>query len=85
MNSDGLNIDYELDPGWARTNLKNVVIQGGIDPKILLKSDEEIFKKAKKYFNTFKDLPYVLNLGHGLLPETDPVKVEKLIKFYREH
>ena len=85
VNSDGLNIDYELDPGWARTNLKNVVIQGGIDPKILLKSDEEIFKKAKKYFNTFKDLPYVLNLGHGLLPETDPVKVEKLIKFYREH
>ena len=85
VNSDGLNIDYELDPGWARTNLKNVVIQGGIDPKILLKSDEEIFNKAKKYFDTFKDLPYVLNLGHGLLPETDPVKVEKLIKFYREH
>ena len=28
-------------------------------------------------------MPYVFNLGHGLLPETDPAKVEKLIKFYR--
>jgi hypothetical protein len=30
-------------------------------------------------------LPYIFNLGHGLLPETDPDKVEKLIKFYREY
>ena len=32
---------------------------------------------------TFKDIPYVFNLGHGILPQTDPVKVETLIKFYR--
>ncbi len=30
-----------------------------------------------------KGIPYVFNLGHGLLPETDPDKVDKLIKFYR--
>ena len=64
-------------------NLKDVVIQGGLDPKILLKSDDEIFKAATKYIQTFKDTPYIFNLGHGLLPETDPDKVDKLIKFYR--
>ncbi len=31
---DGINIDYEIDPVWARTKLRNVVIQGGLDPKI---------------------------------------------------
>jgi len=82
---DGLNIDYDIDPSWAKINLKNVVIQGGLDPKILLKSEKEIIGNAKKYFDTFKDLPYVFNLGHGLLPTTDPDKVEKLIKFYREY
>ena len=80
---DGINLDYEIDPLWAKSNLKNVVIQGGLDPKILLKSEEEILNGATKYIQVFKDIPYVFNLGHGLLPETDPAKVEKLIKFYR--
>ncbi len=82
---DGLNIDYEIDLTWAKENLKDVVIQGGLDPKILLSSDEKIMKNARKYLNAFKNLPYVFNLGHGLLPETDPDKVEKLIKFYRNY
>ena len=82
---DGLNIDYEVDPEWAKINLKNVVIQGGLDPKILLNSEEDIMSSTKKYLDTFQDLPYVFNLGHGLLPTTDPDKVEKLIKFYRNY
>ena len=59
------------------------MIQGGLDPRTLLKTDDEIFKGATKYIKAFKDMPYVFNLGHGLLPETDPAKVEKLINFYR--
>jgi len=85
VNPNGLNLDYEIDPSWAKLNLKNVVLQGGLDPKILLKSDNEIKECAKKYLNVFKDLPYIFNLGHGLLPETDPAKLDTLIKFYREY
>ena len=81
---DGINIDYEIDPVWARTKLRNVVIQGGLDPKILLNKEEEMIRAATKYIRTFKDIPYIFNLGHGLLPETDPVRVEKLVKFYRD-
>ena len=80
---DGINIDYNVDPKWARENLKDTVIQGGLDPKILLLADEEIFSKARKYLDAFTGLPYVFNLGHGMLPETNPDKVKKLIKFYR--
>ncbi len=81
---DGINIDPEIDPVWAREKLKNVVIQGGLNPNILLKADEDIIRGATKYIQTFKDIPYVFNLGHGLLPETDPDKVSRLIKFYRK-
>ncbi len=81
---DGINIDYEIDPVWAKENLKNVVIQGGLHPEALLKTEEEMFKEATKYIQNFKDTPYVFNLGHGLLPETDPDRVKKLIKFYRD-
>ena len=80
---DGINLDAELDPQWARDNLRDVVFQGGLDPKVLLKTDEDILEAATKYVKTFKDIPYVFNLGHGLLPETDPDKVRMLINFYR--
>ena len=82
---DGINIDYNVDPNWAKENLKETVIQGGLDPKILSLSDEEICNNTKKYLDAFKGLPYVFNLGHGMLPETDPAKVSMLVKFYREY
>ena len=82
---DGLNLDYEIDPIWAKQNLKNVSLQGGMDPKTLFLSDKEIQMNASKYLEAFKDIPYIFNLGHGLLPETDPDKVGRLIKFYREY
>ena len=82
---DGINLDYVIDPSWAKQNLKNVILQGGLDPKILLLTEEEIKSSASIYLNIFKDIPYIFNLGHGLLPETDPDKVHRLIKFYREH
>ena len=61
------------------------MIQGGLDPKALLLSEKEINNNIKKYLDAFKGLPYIFNLGHGMLPETDPNKVGKLIKFYREY
>jgi len=82
---DAINLDYDIDPIWVKENLTNVVLQGGLDPKLLLSSEKQILNSAKKYLDIFKDLPYIFNLGHGLLPETDPDKVSKLIKFYREY
>ena len=82
---NGLNIDYNVDPLWAKENLKNTVLQGGLNPNTLLMSEKEMFNNVKKYLDAFKGLPYIFNLGHGMLPETDPNNVEKLVKFFREY
>jgi len=82
---NALNLDYDIDPLWAKKNLSNVVLQGGLDPKILLLSKKEILDNAKKYLDLFKGLPYIFNLGHGLLPETDPDKVKILVEYFREY
>ncbi len=82
---DAISLDYEIDPFWVKQNLTDVVLQGGLDPKLLLSSEKEIFDGVRKHLDIFNDLPYIFNLGHGLLPETDPDKVSKLIKFYREY
>ena len=80
---NGLNLDFEIDPSWALKNLKNVVLQGGLDPKILFLPDREIQKNTIKYLHIFNKVPYIFNLGHGILPETEVDKVDRLIKFYR--
>ncbi len=77
---DGLNIDYEVDPVWAKENLKNVCLQGGMDPKILFEDEKKIFSEVDKYLDTFNSSPYIFNLGHGLLPETNPEVLAKVIK-----
>ena len=48
---NGINLDYDVDPNWAEKNLSNVVLQGGLDPKILLSSNQEMLKSAKKYLD----------------------------------
>ena len=82
---DAINLDPLINPSWAKKKLTNVVLQGGLDPKILLQKDDDMIDAATKYMYAFKDIPYVFNLGHGLLPETDPDKVKMLINFYRNY
>jgi len=80
---DCISIDYEIDPKWIKEKLNGIPVQGGLDPKILLKDKEEIKKKTEKYLNTFKDYPYIFNLGHGVLPEINPETIQYIIEIVR--
>ena len=81
---DCISIDYEVDPKWIKEKLNGIPIQGGLDPKILLKDKDKIKTSIKNYLNVFKDYPYIFNLGHGVLPETKPETIEYLIKIVRD-
>jgi uroporphyrinogen decarboxylase len=80
---DCISIDYEVDPQWIKEKLNGIPTQGGMDPKILLGDKEEIKKNIEKYLNTFKNYPYIFNLGHGVLPETKPETIEYIIQIIR--
>ncbi len=80
---DCISIDYEVDPQWIRENLNGLPVQGGLDPKILLGDIEGVKKNTEKYLNTFKDYPYIFNLGHGVLPEIKPETIEYIIHIVR--
>ena len=81
---DVVCIDYEVDPLIIRKEIKTT-IQGGMDPKVLLTDRENIKKEAKRYLDIFKDHPYIFNLGHGVLPETDPSKMDYLVKTVKDY
>ena len=79
-----INIDYNVEPGNLIKSL-DVPVQGGLDPKILLSDKENLKKQIKKYLDIFKDHPYVFNLGHGVLPETEVDMVYELVETVRNY
>jgi len=81
---DAVSIDYNVDAKLIVKEIK-IPVQGGFDPKILLSDKENLKKEATKYLNIFKDHPYIFNLGHGVLPETDPMMVDYLVKFVKDY
>ncbi|MDC3099483.1 uroporphyrinogen decarboxylase [Candidatus Pelagibacter sp.] len=84
VNPDVVSIDYNVDPLTISKNIK-IPVQGGLDPKILLTNQENLKKETLRYLDIFKDHPYIFNLGHGILPETDPAMVEYLINTVRDY
>ena len=79
-----INIDYNVDPNHLIKSL-DIPIQGGLDPKILLSDKENLNKQIRKYLDIFKDHPYVFNLGHGILPETEVDMVYELVETVRNY
>ena len=79
---DAISIDYNVNPKKILKDIK-IPIQGGLDPKVLLTDYENLKKETSKYLEIFKDHPYIFNLGHGILPETNPEMVENLIKIVK--
>ena len=84
VNPSMINIDYDVDPQNLIKYL-DIPVQGGLDPKILLSSKENLKKQIKKYLEIFKDHPYVFNLGHGILPETQVEMVYELVETVRNY
>ncbi len=81
---DAICIDYEVDPVKINKEI-NIPVQGGMDPKLLLSDKENLKKETTKYLEIFKDHPYIFNLGHGVLPETDPNMMDYLVKTVKDY
>ena len=81
---DAICIDYEVDPVKINKEI-NIPVQGGMDPKLLLSDKENLKKETTKYLDIFKDHPYIFNLGHGVLPETDPNMMDYLVKTVKDY
>lgn len=83
---DAFGIDYAMDPSWARAQLGGrVVVQGGLDPLLVVAGGAPMEKAADTLLKLFHDAPYVFNLGHGFIPETPPENVAALVQFIRKN
>ncbi len=82
VNPDVISIDYNIDPSKIRDSI-DITVQGGLDPKILLQSKDIVKNEVTKYLKTFDKKRYIFNLGHGILPDTNPDMVKYLVEIVR--
>jgi len=79
----GLDWRVTLDAGWARVGDRGV--QGNLDPAVLLGPWERVEAAARDVLARAAGRPgHVFNLGHGVLPGTDPDVLTRLVALVQE-
>jgi uroporphyrinogen decarboxylase len=82
---DGVSLDTTVPAEWAAANLEKVCLQGNLDPIALLSGGDDMLNDARHLLNSFAGRPHIFNLGHGVLPPTNPDTVKRLIDFVRSY
>jgi uroporphyrinogen decarboxylase len=73
MPCEGLSIPWQVPIQEAVHRFgQTKVLQGNLDPAALLAGKEIACRKARVIVDEMRDYPHIFNLGHGILPETDP-------------
>ena len=66
-------------------NLQNkVCVQGNLDNLLLLNGGDAMISQTRKICQNIKSRPFIFNLGHGVIKETDPDNVALLIDTIRK-
>ena len=73
-------VPIDVMKSWS----KKIVVQGNLDPFVLLTNKEIIRKKVDKIISNFKEGNFIFNLGHGVLQNTPVENVEFLVNYVRE-
>ncbi len=81
---EGLAVPWQVPILEARRRFPNKVLQGNLDPCALLAGKDVACRKARTIVEAMAGHPHIFNLGHGLLPETDPEVVGAVIEAVKE-
>ncbi len=76
-----LGVDWTIKPEVARNLTNNAItLQGNFDPTRLYSSPETIKKMVTEMINKFGKDKYIVNLGHGILPDIPLENAEAFIR-----
>jgi len=79
----GLDWRIPLDDGWSR--LEGRGVQGNLDPTVLLGPWQRVEAAARDVLARAGGRPgHIFNLGHGVLPDTDPAVLGRLRELVHE-
>jgi uroporphyrinogen decarboxylase len=76
---DGISLDSMRN----LIQLDGLVMQGGIDPAVVLAGGHVMCQQVEAVLSYFKDYPYIVNLGHGIPQQTPISHIEEFITYIR--
>ena len=81
--SDVVGVDWRTPLDRAAELTSHAVpLQGNIDPALLGAGDEALYAHVDEVLERGKAAPaHILNLGHGVPPETDPTVLTRLVEY----
>ena len=82
-----IGIDWRVDilEAWNRLG-PGVAVQGNLDPMVLLAGGDQLEKRAHAILDKVGHRPgFIFNLGHGVLKQTDPARVQALVKLVQAY
>jgi uroporphyrinogen decarboxylase len=82
---DAVGVDETIDPVWANDALPaGLPVQGNLDPLALIAGGRAVRQAVDAIRAAFAGRPHILNLGHGILPDTPIAHVEALVAHVRQ-
>jgi uroporphyrinogen decarboxylase len=81
--ADAISVDWREPLSRVRRRVGDrLALQGNLDPAALLGTSETLRREAQAVLDEVPDgRSHVFNLGHGVLPSTDPDRVDELVRF----
>ena len=81
---DGVSCDTACPLGVMQGIAKGgTVVQGNLDPLLLVSGGAALDQRIDDICAAMSGLPFVFNLGHGIVPETPPEHVARLVQRIR--
>ncbi len=84
--ADVIGVDWRVSIGDAAARIGHeLAIQGNLDPALLLAPSDETAQAAKAILRAMSGRRgHIFNLGHGVLPETPPDALRRLVEIVRQ-
>ncbi|MEI8127035.1 MAG: uroporphyrinogen decarboxylase [Actinomycetota bacterium] len=80
-NTDVVGIDWHVDLDEGRRRVGGRAVQGNLDPARCLHGDAPALAATRDVLaKAGSDSGHIFNLGHGVLPETDPTVLEAVVR-----
>jgi uroporphyrinogen decarboxylase len=83
--ADVVGVDWRVPLERAVQRVGGRAVQGNLDPALVLAPTEVMLDRAAQVLAAGRAAPgHVFNLGHGVLPSTDPDRLARLVDFVHE-
>jgi uroporphyrinogen decarboxylase len=81
---NAVGLDTAMDPAVAKRCVPpTVALQGNLDPLALVAGGPALQSAALDILHAVRGHPFIFNLGHGIVPQTPPDNVRKLVELVR--